>query len=628
MKDGDTYATRHASTTAGLQEAIDALEGGKGKVFIGPGTLETTAAIWLHSYCHLQGSGMGQTIIKRATGSLTDGDAANSGAVFSTSAYGSNGTLSSSSAIQYDIQISDLSIDGNEDNFSSLTVNTGQYGLHCKSVDGLTLRGVKFVNTLLSACFLNECRRVVASNIVMNSVAQWSVSGVNNGFDFYNDSAGTTGHGQEFSCTNFYIKDVGFSGGPGAEAFSVTRADNVTISNGFIDGCDQAFEFQGGTGATTQEGFTVSNVVAINLRQEAVVLAANASGGITQKATITGCVFEGHSSLHNARMVNIEGSSAGWAKQIAFSNCVFRNINTADTTSRNWVDLSQTGSTSSEAITFSNCSFQGLAASTRTGDTGFQLNGNLKDVSIVGCVLKDVPGRGFYLHDGGTRTLRDISLSDCLVDGCNGRAYDITTDGSLAGTVTEIRLNNCVAKDAQRQGSGTAASFIVGSGDSSTGSFSNVYLFGCRAYVTTGSTMTHGLQIYGGTATTPSGLWIDGCFFTGATAPMVKQGSGTWSNIYFSPRTGLGTAIASAATIAIPTDGEVFHVTGTTNITNGVTVNAWDNGRIVTLIFDDILTMSDTGTSVLSAAYVTTANDTLTLRCDGTNWYEVSRSAN
>lgn len=91
---------------------------------------------------------------------------------------------------------------------------------------------------------------------------------------------------------------------------------------------------------------------------------------------------------------------------------------------------------------------------------------------------------------------------------------------------------------------------------------------------------------------------------------------------------GVGPAIASAATIAIPTHGEVFHVTGTTNITNGITVNAHDNGRLVTLIFDGVLTVSDTGTSKLTAALVTTADDTLTLRCDGTNWYEVSRSVN
>ena len=89
---------------------------------------------------------------------------------------------------------------------------------------------------------------------------------------------------------------------------------------------------------------------------------------------------------------------------------------------------------------------------------------------------------------------------------------------------------------------------------------------------------------------------------------------------------GKGTAIASAATVSIPSDGDIFHVTGTTNITNGITVNDWDNGRTVKLIFDDILTVTDTGTSVLQGNFTSAANDVLCLCCDGTNWVEVSRN--
>jgi hypothetical protein len=94
----------------------------------------------------------------------------------------------------------------------------------------------------------------------------------------------------------------------------------------------------------------------------------------------------------------------------------------------------------------------------------------------------------------------------------------------------------------------------------------------------------------------------------------------------FRLKSGLGTAIASAATIAIPTDGSVFHVTGTTNITNGITVSSWQAGQTVSLIFDDILTMTDTGTSVLQGNFTSAANDVLQLACDGTNWVEVSRN--
>lgn len=89
-----------------------------------------------------------------------------------------------------------------------------------------------------------------------------------------------------------------------------------------------------------------------------------------------------------------------------------------------------------------------------------------------------------------------------------------------------------------------------------------------------------------------------------------------------------GADVASAASIAIT--GNVFHVTGTTNI-NDITGGA--AGRFVTLIFDGVLTVGDaagSGTSNinLSAAFVSTANDTLTLVHDGNSWFEVCRSVN
>lgn len=80
-----------------------------------------------------------------------------------------------------------------------------------------------------------------------------------------------------------------------------------------------------------------------------------------------------------------------------------------------------------------------------------------------------------------------------------------------------------------------------------------------------------------------------------------------------------GAAVASAATIT-PT-GNVFHVTGTTNIDN-ITIMA--AGTRITLIFDGILTVGNAGNIKLLAALVTAANAALVLSSDGTNWYGVS----
>lgn len=89
---------------------------------------------------------------------------------------------------------------------------------------------------------------------------------------------------------------------------------------------------------------------------------------------------------------------------------------------------------------------------------------------------------------------------------------------------------------------------------------------------------------------------------------------------------GGGAAVASAAALPLPT-GNVFHVTGTTNVTS-ITSTNFQSGVVITLIFDGALTFTDGGNLVLAGNFVTTANDTITLAYDGTNWYEIARAVN
>ncbi len=84
-----------------------------------------------------------------------------------------------------------------------------------------------------------------------------------------------------------------------------------------------------------------------------------------------------------------------------------------------------------------------------------------------------------------------------------------------------------------------------------------------------------------------------------------------------------GSDVASGGAITLPTDGNLFKVTGTTNITS-ITAVA---GLEVRLWFAGILTVVNGGNLRLDGDYVTAVDRTLTLACyDGTNWYEVSRS--
>jgi hypothetical protein len=84
-----------------------------------------------------------------------------------------------------------------------------------------------------------------------------------------------------------------------------------------------------------------------------------------------------------------------------------------------------------------------------------------------------------------------------------------------------------------------------------------------------------------------------------------------------------GTAVASGSIIT--PSGNLFHVTGTTSITSisGTAVTA---GTEITLIFDERLTVSNGSNLRLASDFTTTPTDTLTLKWDGSNWFEQSRS--
>lgn len=84
-------------------------------------------------------------------------------------------------------------------------------------------------------------------------------------------------------------------------------------------------------------------------------------------------------------------------------------------------------------------------------------------------------------------------------------------------------------------------------------------------------------------------------------------------------------SVASATTTTLPDGADVINITGTTTITS---VTASYAGRQVTLVFSGILTFTDGSNLKLAGNLVTTADDSITLVSDGTNWVEVARAVN
>lgn len=112
----------------------------------------------------------------------------------------------------------------------------------------------------------------------------------------------------------------------------------------------------------------------------------------------------------------------------------------------------------------------------------------------------------------------------------------------------------------------------------------------------------------------------------GATGTISVGGSS--ATVRHIPRSTPSKASASdAPVLVLPVESDVITVTGTSNITSIYSVGSWPNRR-VTLIFTGILTFTDGSNLKLAGNFVTSADDTITLVFDGTNWYEQSRSAN
>ncbi len=82
-----------------------------------------------------------------------------------------------------------------------------------------------------------------------------------------------------------------------------------------------------------------------------------------------------------------------------------------------------------------------------------------------------------------------------------------------------------------------------------------------------------------------------------------------------------------AANVLVLPAGNLFLISGTTAITSIDSASSV-NGRVVFLRFSGVLDFTDGNNLKLATTMTTSADDTITLMCDGTNWYELARSAN
>jgi hypothetical protein len=242
------------------------------------------------------------------------------------------------------------------------------------------------------------------------------------------------------------------------------------------------------------------------------------------------------------------------------------------------------------------------------GVFGASAGPNAYDISVSSCTLRDNGGWGIswteeapYFSEAGKGT-----------DGLtvvNNQIYGNTSGGERYGTYDNVGFIKNVVSDNINYDNGTFGVLIQSNNDA-TNKVSNVDI---RGRITANTT---GLGI--GSDVVTSVRW-NAQNITGNTTNVSNSGL----NTFYSGALGVGTAVASASTITLPADGDIFTITGTTTI-NTITASP---GRTVTLVPTSAVTFSTSGNIDSPTSINAAANDAVQFTCIGSTWYIVAANA-
>lgn len=280
---------------------------------------------------------------------------------------------------------------------------------------------------------------------------------------------------------------------------------------------------------------------------------------------------------------------------------------------------------------------QGISFTNGTGST-LQPVQNF-NVTITGNTFADIAATAINIQNTNIATIGNnsifqangsgINLSACtFIDVSNNVINDIEYSGIRdEAPCTNVNITNNILRNcATGAHAGDAYGIFIQSGTA---------LEIAGNTITDGAAnMIYGIYVAGGSQPTQS-IFNNQVF--NATAEAIRFASSTDELAMYANNLLIGTAgaaannpdipeVTAAATITLSTAQNVFRISGTTGITSINT--AGHAGHQVTLIFASTPTVTDGSNLRLAGSFTATANDTLTLVCDGSDWYETSRSIN
>lgn len=340
------------------------------------------------------------------------------------------------------------------------------------------------------------------------------------------------------------------------------------------------------------------------------------------EASADGIVLGNSATAINSRMSNVDvryckGYGVNIASGFSTTDCQFTDVNIG-TSGKSGFRIASSGQK------LVNCHSWGNGIEDAADNDGFRMvsGGSM----LVGCEAESNLGDGIYIGSG----VKGISI----VGG--------TLWGNVSSGVYGFNATHCIVSGVSIRNNG-----VANAAGASSNAFANVNFDQCTFMITTGCSMYDDGQNFpaGVYRTAPpypypgrtgiftvsrhyaEGTLCNDNVIVGNNMPAAQSRSGVaivnvgTRNRYSANATGITTipSQGSLATFTPNVDADLINVTGTTAIT---TITAQAQGRRVTLRFASAGCVVTNGSNIsIGSNYTSTGGDSLTLICDGTNWY-------
>lgn len=428
---------------------------------------------------------------------------------------------------------------------------------------------------------------------------------------------------------------------PGADAFTGNGLTGITFRD---------LKFLG-NGGSTDTGNGINLLGCSRLLVTACDFQDMATGIGTGGA---GVVFN---NCSRARFINNSGFNAGYALANFFNSRTFAAVGNVHTNTRGTAPTllstcvyANSGSTDGAFI--GNVSDgDTYPIEVRIGCKRIIVKGNIvKSCSQIGVVVQTIPaaaactdiiviGNDLDMSSGSTYGIFIDSVAYCAAadndigGGCNIAAIAVSRIGAAADGTDNDVLNNRI-RSTDEMGitvaAGCARTRVNGNRVTSTADNRSIYVQGDDCDVEHNYVYDsgwHGIDVQGTgghvfgnrvNATRNSGVGIQ-------LAAGNMHGNNRAHSTSGAPYNYVMPTVAAAGTVTLPINSGTVQMSGTGNVTG---ITAMHAEYVVRLISSGSWTLVDGGNLKLNGNFVSTGDDVIALTCDGTNYYEISRSVN